>query len=189
MKPDVELIEYCTSSTTLVNGDFLSLKHDRVRLSNGIEAVREYVLRPGAVVVVPILPNGNVVLERQFRYPLNQVFIELPAGKIDQDEDILVTGKRELLEETGYTATQWVKLGQQHPCIGYSNEVIHMYMAVGLTAGKRKLDEGEQLEVYDMHFSACLDMAKRGEITDAKTLIALFLAEKYIEKHGLDRKA
>ena len=104
----------------------LTVKRDQVRLPNGNTSQREYVIHPGAVVVVPILPNGNVVLEKQFRYALHQVFIELPAGKIDAGEDILITGQRELLEETGYSASDWVKLGHQHPCIGYSNEIIHI---------------------------------------------------------------
>ncbi len=124
-----DLTEHYISSQTIASGGMLTVKRDQVRLPNGNTSQREYVIHPGAVVVVPILPNGNVILEKQFRYPLHQVFIELPAGKIDADEDILLTGQRELLEETGYSASEWVKLGYQHPCIGYSNEVIHIYLA------------------------------------------------------------
>jgi len=163
----------------------LSAKHDKVRLPDGSEGYREYVTHPGAVVIVPILDNGNLVLEKQFRYPLHQVFIELPAGKIDPNEDVLVTGQRELLEETGYVAKNWVKLGIQHPCIGYSNEVIHMYLATDLTSGQHAWDEGEFLEIFDVGFEDCLEMVQRGEITDSKTITALFLAEKYLAKmHG-----
>ena len=133
-------------------------------------------------MVVPILPNGNVILEKQFRYPLHQVFIELPAGKIDAGEPILTTGQRELLEETGYTAHEWVKLGHQHPCIGYSNEVIHIYLALGLIAGEHRRDEDEALEVFDVPFEECIAMILRGEITDGKTIVALYLAEKYLKK-------
>lgn len=163
----------------------LTVKRDDVRLPNGNFSQREYVLHPGAVVIVPMLANGNIVLERQFRYPLQQVFIELPAGKIDQDEEALVTGQRELLEETGYSASDWVSLGCQHPCIGYSNEVIHMYLATGLSAGEHSRDADEALDVFDVSFEECMGMAQRGEITDGKTLVALFIAEKYLNKqHG-----
>lgn len=182
MKGDSNLIERCLSSSTLVEGKMLKANHDEISLPDGSAAFREYVLHPGAVLIVPLLPNGNLVFERQFRYPLGQVFIELPAGKIDLDEDVLVTGKRELLEETGYTATKWMHLGVQHPCIGYSNEVIHMYLATDLTAGERALDEGEFLEVIELPFDECLEMVLRGEITDSKTITALFLTEKYLAK-------
>lgn len=158
----------------------LTVKRDEVRLPNGNLSQREYVLHPGAVVIVPLLANGNIVLERQFRYPLQQVFVELPAGKIDEGEDILVTGQRELLEETGYVANQWISLGYQHPCIGYSNEVIHMYLATELTAGAHQRDEDEALEVFDLPLASCMAMIQRGEITDGKTLVALFVAEKYL---------
>ncbi len=180
MTKKIDLTEHCISSATLAEGRMLTAKRDEVRLPDGGEGYREYVLHPGAVVIVPLLPNGNLVLERQFRYPLHQTFIELPAGKIDPDEDVLVTGQRELLEETGYIACEWVKLGIQHPCIGYSNEVIHIYLATGLKAGEYALDDGEFLEVFDVDFQTCLEMATRGEITDSKTVTALFLAEKYL---------
>lgn len=162
----------------------LTVKRDQVRLPNGNTSQREYVIHPGAVVVVPILPNGNVVLEKQFRYALHQVFIELPAGKIDAGEDILITGQRELLEETGYSASDWVKLGHQHPCIGYSNEIIHIYLARGLSAGAHQRDDDEHLDIFEAPFEQCLSMIQNGEITDGKTMIALFFAEKYLQKHG-----
>lgn len=166
----MDLTEHCISSQTIASGGMLTVKCDQVRLPNGNISQREYVLHPGAVVIVPILPNGHVVLERQFRYPLHQVFIELPAGKIDAGEDVLTTGQRELLEETGYSATDWVKLGIQHPCIGYSNEVIHMYLAQGLSAGQHRRDEDESLEVFDISFKDCLSMIQTGQITDGKTI-------------------
>jgi len=133
---------------------------------------------------VPVLADGRVVLERQYRYPLHQEFIELPAGKIDPDEDVLRTGQRELLEETGYTAGEWVKLGLLHPCIGYSNEVIHVYLARNLSLGDHRRDEDETLEVFELEFEECLAMIQRGEITDGKTIVALYMAEKYLARHG-----
>lgn len=185
MSDETDLTEHCVSSKTVVEGGMLTVKHDTVKLPNGNLSQREYVIHPGAVVIIPILANGNVVLERQFRYPLHQVFIELPAGKIDPGEEVLVTGQRELLEETGYVADNWVSLGPQHPCIGYSDEVIHMYLATGLTAGEHNRDADELLEVFEIPFAECLLMAQRGEITDSKTLVTLFLAEKYLNQAGL----
>ena len=180
----MDLTEHCISSETLAQGDFLTIKKDIVSLANGNISQREYVMHPGAVVIVPLLANGNVLLERQFRYPLQQVFIELPAGKIDPDEDVLKTGQRELLEETGYSAQKWVKLGVQHPCIGYSNEVIHVYLATNLAAGRHQRDEDEMLEVFDVKLEQCLEMIQNQEITDSKTIVALFLADKYLQKNG-----
>ena len=179
----LDLTEYLINSQTVVSGGMLTVKRDQVRLPNSNISQREYVIHPGAVVVVPMLPNGNVILEKQFRYALNKVFIELPAGKIDTNEAILVTGQRELLEETGYTAIEWTLLGHQHPCIGYSNEVIHMYMARGLSAGAHQRDADESLEVYDLPFEQCLNMIETGEITDGKSIVALYFAEKYLLGH------
>jgi len=180
----LDLTEHCISSETIASGGMLTVKRDQVRLPNGHSSQREYVTHPGAVVIVPILLNGNIILERQFRYPLHQVFIELPAGKIDAGEEILITGQRELLEETGYRGNDWIKLGHQHPCIGYSNEVIHMYLARGLTAGAHQRDADESLEVFEASLSDCMKMIQTGEITDGKTIIALFFAEKYLLQHG-----
>lgn len=180
---DHDLTEHCISSQIIASGGMLTVKCDQVRLPNGHASQREYVTHPGAVLVVPIMPNGNIVLEKQFRYPLNQVFIELPAGKIDVGEDVLITGQRELAEETGYTASHWIKLGYQHPCIGYSNEVIHTYLAYGLTAGPHQRDEDESLIIYEDTLTNCLAKIQSGEITDGKTIIALFLTEKYLVLH------
>jgi ADP-ribose pyrophosphatase len=180
----MDLTEHCIRSETIAAGGLLTVKRDQVRLPNGNLSAREYVEHPGAAVIVPILPNGHVVLERQYRYPLHQTFIELPAGKIDANEEVLSTGQRELLEETGYTAKNWVKLGLQHPCIGYSNEVIHIYLATDLVIGSHQRDEDETLEVFEAKFTDCLSMIQNGEITDGKTIVALFLAEKYLQLHG-----
>ena len=182
----LDLTEHPLSSEIIAAGGMLTVKRDQVRLPNGNISQREYVEHPGAVVVVPLLANGNVILEKQFRYPLHQVFIELPAGKIDAGEALLATGQRELLEETGYRAGEWVKLGHQHPCIGYSNEVIHIYLARGLSAGAHRRDDDEHLEVFEAPFADCLNMIQRGEITDGKTIVALFLAEKYLAEKLLN---
>jgi ADP-ribose pyrophosphatase len=178
------LEEHTIRSETIASGGMLVVKRDQVRLPSGHQGQREYVLHPGAVVIVPLLANGNIIFERQFRYPLRQVFIELPAGKIDPNEAVLTTGQRELLEETGYTAEEWVKLGLQHPCIGYSNEVIHIFLARGLTLGQHKRDEDEALDVFEMSIGRCMEMIMDGEITDGKTIVAMLFAEKYLKLHG-----
>jgi ADP-ribose pyrophosphatase len=172
-----ELIETLVRSELLLSGNFLHVKRDTVSLPDGSHASREYVVHPGAVVVVPLLDDGQVVLERQFRYPVGQVMIELPAGKLDAGEDPLLCGLRELHEETGYTAREWAYAGQMHLAIAYSTEIIHIYFARGLTLGERQLDAGEFLDVFTASSEQLLDWCADGTITDAKTLTcALHLA-------------
>jgi ADP-ribose pyrophosphatase len=168
-------------STPVYRGKLLEVRLDRVRLPDGHESTREYVIHQGAVVIIPLLDNGELIFERQFRYQLGRAFLELPAGKIDPGEDILNTGKRELLEETGYSAREWRYLGVMHPCIGYSSERIEIFIARGLQreSGQR-LDHGEFLDVLDLSLDDALLAIRNGEITDAKTITALFWAEKVI---------
>jgi ADP-ribose pyrophosphatase len=182
---DKHLIETTVSSVIMAKGKMLTVRYDEARLPNGVISGREYVIHPGAVVVIALTQEGEVVLERQFRYPLKQVFIELPAGKIDPDEPVLTTGQRELLEETGYTAQAWVKLGVQHPCIGYSNEVIHIYLATGLSSGEHARDIDEAMDVFVWPFEQVMQAIEAGEITDSKTMSAMMLAERYLRKHPM----
>jgi ADP-ribose pyrophosphatase len=165
-----ELLETLVSSEVLFNGNFLKAKCDTVRLHDGSLGTREYVLHPGAVVVVPLLDDGQVILERQYRYPVGQVMIELPAGKLDAGEDPLLCGLRELQEETGYTASEWAYAGKMHLAIAYSTEIIHIYFARGLTAGVRQLDVGEFLDVFTVPAPQLLDWCADGTVTDAKTM-------------------
>jgi ADP-ribose pyrophosphatase len=174
------LTETELSSETVFHGGLLHVKRDTVLLPNGSESGREYIVHPGAVLVVPVLDSGNLVFERQFRYPLRKSFIELPAGKIDPCEDPLETGKRELLEETGYTAGEWCYLTALHPCIGYSDEIIHIYLATGLQPGVHRRENDESLEVFELSLTEAMEAMRRGEITDGKTMIALFWAEKHL---------
>ena len=178
---DQHLIEVCISSELVLDGGMMRVKRDQVRLPSGNQGQREFILHPGAVLIIPLLQNGNLLLERQFRYPLNRVFVELPAGKIDAGEDILSTGQRELLEETGYTAQEWIYLGHQHPCIGYSDEVIYMFLAKGLEEGDAHCDEDEALELFEASLDDCLQMVATQQITDAKTILALMYVEKYLQ--------
>jgi ADP-ribose pyrophosphatase len=172
------LAETRIASETVFSGTLLNVRRDRVRLPNGHETGREFVVHPGAVLAIPLLDDGRLVFERQFRYPLGRAFLELPAGKIDAGEDPLSTGKRELLEETGYSAREWRYLAALHPCIGYSDEVIHIYLATGLEAGEHRRDHDETLEILTLTLEEALERVRNGEITDAKTMIALFWAEK-----------
>lgn len=181
---DSHLEEVCLHSNQMVEGGLMTVMRDQVRLPSGRESWREYIIHPGAVLIVPILPNGNLLFERQFRYPLRQAFIELPAGKIDLGEEELATGQRELLEETGFEATNWVKLGLQHPCIGYSNEVIHMYLATDLRAKAHQRDEDEAMDLLELSLQQALQMVFDGQITDSKTIVALMFAERYMATHG-----
>ncbi|MQY51147.1 NUDIX hydrolase [Rhodocyclus tenuis] len=165
------------ASEQVFAGRLLDVRRDRVRLPDGSESVREYVRHPGAVVIVAELPNGELLFERQFRYPLHRVFLELPAGKIDAGEDILATAQRELREETGHVADAWLHLGVMHPCIGYSNERIEIFLARGVRrVGEQQLDAGEFLDVLSLSFAAAVEAVASGEITDAKTITALFRA-------------
>lgn len=170
------LKEQAQQSELLFEGRFLHARRDTVGLPDGSTATREYVIHPGAVVVVPLLDDGRVVLERQYRYPVGQVMVEFPAGKLDAGEDPLVCGQRELIEETGYRAREWAYAGRMHLAVAYSTEVIHVYFARGLEAGERKLDAGEFLDVFSATPAQLLDWCRDGTVTDAKTLsCALFL--------------
>ncbi|MDE3021881.1 MAG: NUDIX hydrolase [Pseudomonadota bacterium] len=168
------LMEETLNSENVWHGSLLDLRIDKVRLPNGKETVREYVLHPGAVMIIPLLENGHIVLIRQHRYPLHRDFIELPAGKFDEGEDWLGTGQRELLEETGYTADYWAKLTTIYPCIGYSNEKIVLACAKGLhLAPQIKTDHDEFLEIFNLTLQEALKMIHCGEIDDAKTMAGL----------------
>lgn len=174
MTQDKHLIETQQDSQRVFDGKLLHINIDTVGLPDGSSATREYVVHPGAVMVIPVLDDGRLMVERQYRYPLQQVFIEFPAGKLDAGEDPLECGQRELLEETGYTASDWEYLGVFHPVVSYSTEVIHFYLARGLTVGKAKLDDGEFLEVLPMSLGTLKAGILDNSITDSKTIAGVF---------------
>jgi ADP-ribose pyrophosphatase len=173
---DDHLIEHRVHQEELLRGRFLHAFRDTVRLPNQNLATREYVVHPGAVMVIPMLdtPDGlRLVMERQFRYPVGQVMTEFPAGKLDPGEDPWLCAQRELLEETGYTARQWARAGVLHPVIAYSTEVIEIWFAKELSLGERQLDTDEFLDVFTASPAELMAACQQGLLTDAKTLTGL----------------
>lgn len=170
---DSALTETQLGSEIILNGRFLQVQRDLVRLPDGNQATREYIVHPGAVMVIAQMNDGRFVMERQYRYPVQRVMIEFPAGKLDAGESCLACAQRELLEETGFTAREWARAGVLHPVISYSTEFIEVWFARGLTAGPQKLDAGEFLEVFTASMDELLTWCAEGLVTDAKTLSGL----------------
>lgn len=168
------LTEHTLSSEQVLEGGFLRVYRDQVRLPDGNQARREYITHPGAVAILPLTDAGELVLVRQYRYPVRQTFLEIPAGKIDPGEAWLATARRELREETGYTAQRWHALPVAYPCIGYSDEKIAYFIAEGLIAGDSQPDAGEFVEVEHLPLAEVMARARRGELSDSKTLTGLF---------------
>ena len=167
---DDHLIETRLATETLLKGHFLHAVRDTVALPGGAQTVREYIIHPGAVMVIPMLDDGRLVMERQYRHPMGRVMIEFPAGKLDPNEAVLDCARRELWEETGYSATQWARAGVLHPVISYSTEFIEVWFARGLTQGRRQLDDEEFLDVFTATPRQLTDWCRDGTVTDAKTL-------------------
>lgn len=171
--PDAHLIEHRTESTTQLSGGFLTVRLDTVRLPDGRQATRQYIQHPGAVAVLPIADDGRIVMVRQYRYAVGKVLIEVPAGKLDPNESVLDCGRRELVEETGYTATEWARAGVFHNAAAYSTEGIEIWFARGLVPGPQRLDDGEFVAVCLLAESELDALARSGSISDMKTMIAL----------------
>ena len=175
---DAHLVETRIASEDVFDGKLLHVKRDTVRLPDGKTATREYIAHPGAVMIIPRLPDGKLLMERQFRYPLARIFIEFPAGKIDPGEDPAATAARELLEETGHVAGRWSHIGTLHPLITYSTERIEIYTADALTFIGAKLDAGEFIEIFNATLEEALAWIDRGEVTDVKTMLGLLLLSR-----------
>ena len=175
------LAEKQLTSEDIFNGIILHVKRDTVELSNGNSTIREVIRHIGAVCVIPVTENNEVIVERQYRYPLDRVILEIPAGKLDApDEDRLSAVKRELMEETGYTADEWTEIGDFHPAPAYSDEYITMYLARGLHKGERHLDDDEFLDVYTVPLKDLVDEVMAGRISDAKTQVAILKAARIL---------
>ncbi|CAN5312933.1 NUDIX hydrolase [soil metagenome] len=176
---DRHLREDTLSSEQVYRGHFLDVRRDQIRLPDGGTAQREYIVHPGAVMIVPLLDDGRLVVERQWRYPVERVMLEFPAGKIDAGEPPWQCAIRELIEETGYRAAEWARAGILHNAIAYSNEGIEVWFARGLTLGERHLDVGEFVDVSIASAEELDDLARRGELTDAKTLIGMLWLQNW----------
>ncbi len=176
------LAEHTLDSRLAYDGVFLRLYVDHVRAADGHEGTREYLRHPGAVMIVPVLDDGRVVLERQFRYPLGRSVIEFPAGKIDRGEPLLACAQRELLEETGYVAADWQYLGGFHNAIAYSDEKIEVYLARGLRHQGAKVDAGEVLEVFTAPLADLLAWVADGTVTDVKTIVGAYWLQQRLAR-------
>ena len=183
-----DFIEKCIKSTKVFSGKLLHVYSDRVEVANGYRSIREYIKHPGAAVVIPYTGNGKIFMIRQFRYPIGRTMIELPAGKIDPGEDSETTIKREIGEETGYEARTMIKLRPIHTCIGYSNELIDLFWASDLFPSNHQPDPDEKIELMEMTISAAMELIYTGQITDSKTLIGLFWAEKIFRDKSMRDK-
>src|SRR5687767_2837941 len=174
-----DFTETLVSSRLAYDGGLLKVRRDEVRLPDGGQAWREYVVHPGAVMVLAFVDERTVLLERQFRYPKRRHFIELPAGKLEPGEPPEATARRELVEECGFEAARWWKVATLDPCIGYSTEVIHVFGASGLRHVGAKLDVGEHLEVFEARLEDALEWVRDGIITDTKTTFGLLWWDKF----------
>jgi ADP-ribose pyrophosphatase len=177
------LREACTEARTAWRGSFLDVRSDRVALPDGSQTCREYIVHPGAVMIVPLLDDKRVVVERQWRYPMGRAMLEFPAGKLEPGEPVLDCAVRELIEETGFRAAEWARAGILHNAIGYSDEGIEIWFARGLAAGERNLDAGEFLDTFEASVDELDAAARDGRITDAKTLIGLLWLTRWRGGH------
>ncbi len=182
MQESDKLREQKLSSKEIYEGVLLHVFSDEARLPNGTTSTREWIKHPGAAAVVPLFGDGDVMMIKQFRYPLRKVFYEVPAGKIDQGESKEKTAERELKEETGIVFNHLVSLGEYHPSIGYSDEVIHLYLAQNIKQIESRVDEDEFIITERMPLAKAAEMAYSGEITDGKTIAALLRARHWLER-------
>ena len=164
------------SRTTVHRGRVFNLIRENVTLANGVTTDLEFVEHPGATAIVPFLNDSRVLLLKQYRHALKDYIWEIPAGTLDPGESVMRCAQRELIEETGYSADQWQKLGEITPVPGYSDERIHIYLAAALKPARQQLDKDEIINVHEIEFKETLEMIKRGEIQDAKSITGLYLA-------------
>ena len=176
---DAHLTERQTAGQQVYRGKFLDVRCDTVAFADGSTATREYIVHPGAVMVVPLLDDGRLLLERQYRYPLGRVLLEFPAGKLDANESVQHCGQRELAEETGYRAAEWARACVIHNACAYSTEGIEIWFARGLALGSRQLDSGELIDLVLMTEAELDALAASGALTDVKTLIGLQWLQKW----------
>ena len=177
----MHLSEKKLSGEKIFSGRVVDLSIDKVELEDGKITTRELITHPGGVCVVPINENGEIYLVKQFRYPFSSVLLEIPAGKLEKGEDVKVCGMRELNEEIGAEAEYFEYLGCLYPTVAYDTEIIHMYLAKGLSFGEQSLDEGEFIDVVKMPFEQAVEMVMKNEIPDAKTQVAILKAKLLLQ--------
>ncbi len=170
--------------TTLHQGRVYNLVTENVTLDNGVTTDVEFIQHPGAAAIIPMLDPTHVILLNQYRHSLRKYIWEIPAGTLDLRESMMNCAKRELIEETGFSADQWHSLGEITPVPGYSDERIHIFLATGLQSAEKKLDEDEIIQVHEVACDEVLDMLRRGDIQDAKSIAGLFLAFDWLKENG-----
>lgn len=188
MLEDTDFVEKTIDSESVFCGRLLDVYRDRVQLPGGRQSVREYIRHPGAAVIIPFLDAQRILMVRQYRYPVREVLLELPAGKIDPGEEPMITIQRELAEETGYTARQLFYIAPLYPCVGYSNELLHLYGAEDLKRTSQEADADEKIEVVVYSLPVLLEQLYAGKIRDVKTVIGLFWAEKILQSDDLKQR-
>lgn len=184
MNDSQKLVEQTLSSKEVFNGRLLHVFFDEVRLPDGTTSTREWIKHPGASAVLPVFENGDVMLVRQFRYPMSQIFYEVPAGKIDPDEDADSTAQRELKEEAGLSCQNFEYVGHFYPGIGYSDEIIHLYTAWDITSFEQKVEDDEFLLKERLPFQKAVEMVHSGEISDGKTMVTVLRAWHWWEENA-----
>ena len=182
----MDYTEKTLSREEIYKGRVVELHNDRILLPDGRESTREVMEHPGGVTVIPVDEQGMVTCVRQYRYPMGRHLLEVPAGKLEKDEDPLECAVRELSEETGLTAEKFIDLGRIYPSPGYSAEILYIYLALGLHPGEMHPDEGEFLDVEQYPLSALAEMVMRGELCDAKTVAAVLKAKRFLDEKGED---
>jgi len=178
------LHETTLTSENVYHGVLVNAWRDEVQLPDGSKSAREFIKHPGASAVIPVFDNGDILLLGQFRYPLKKTFLEIPAGKLDKGEDPRITAIRELEEEAGLRCEHLVKIGDYHPVIGYSDEIIHLYLGWGLSEAEHHLDDDEFLNYYRIPYKKALELIDANEISDSKTLVALLRGWRWWQKNG-----
>jgi ADP-ribose pyrophosphatase len=182
IKTEFQLMDQVLHSETVFQGRFLKITRDQVKTPDGQISHREYIRHPGAAVILPVLDDGRIILIRQYRHAVKKVFWEIPAGKRDLNENPLQTANRELEEETGYHSDEMTPMTVIYPVIGYADEEMFLYLAKKLKPGKQKLDPGENLNVQILSWVEVWSLIQKGEISDVKTLIALFWYHNFLQK-------
>lgn len=176
----MHLEEKTIESQTVYKGPIFNIDHDSVELEDGSRSIRDVLIHNGGVCVIPVTENNDIYMVRQFRYPFRTVTLEVPAGKLEAGEDHSICGRRELLEETGCTCSEYIYLGEMYPTPAYNSEITYMYLAKGLEYKKQQLDDGEFLDVVTVPLSEALKMVMNGEIKDGKTQIVILKAARIL---------